>query len=147
MSDTENTKGKGRSGPGASWSDHEVLVYVLSAIEFSGVKVDYPNAPTPAGRNIRGCTQKISKVKIAYRTEIEAIKNGKPFEAAVEATPKKAAGGRKRKAANGEDSEETPTKKGGRAKKEKVVESDDEPTVKDEPEGEDAIEEEIADYI
>jgi hypothetical protein len=59
--------------------------------------------------------QKMNKVKIAYRAEIDAIKNG---EALLDT--------------NGE---ETP-KKRGRAKKNAVAEEVSEPHVKDEPEGE-----------
>jgi hypothetical protein len=63
MSDGENTKGKAKGGVSA-WSEHEVvsistlrplhlqltnqqLVYLLSAIEHNGVKIDYavPHKP------------------------------------------------------------------------------------------------------
>lgn len=63
------------------------------------------------------------KIKVALRSEIDAIKNGDPLES-TEATPKKA-GGRKRKAADDEDSNgATPTPKKQRARPKKQVTPD-----------------------
>jgi len=102
----------------------------------------YQNAPAPAGRNASGCMQKIFKIKNAYRAEIDAIKNGESLEGVAESTPKKAAGGRKRKAAKDEDGEDTP-KKRGRAKKNTAAEPESEAVIKDEPEGEVEVEDQI----
>ncbi|KAF1916185.1 hypothetical protein BDU57DRAFT_529301 [Ampelomyces quisqualis] len=130
MSDSEIGKPK-------AWTEHEVLVYLLSAIDHHGTKIDFHSAPAPAGRNASGCSQKMGKIKKALQAEIDAIQNGGSIAASIEATPKKT-GGRKRKpAATGDDGEPTP-KKRGRAKKTATSEPEvkKEVSVKDEPEGE-----------
>jgi hypothetical protein len=104
------------------------------------------NSPAPVGRNANGCVQKMFKIKIALRAEIDAIKNGDPLAPAAEATPKKAAG-RKRKAATDEDGEVTP-KKRGRAKKNAAPKAESEVPVKDEFEDECRVEiEELEDEV
>jgi hypothetical protein len=70
----------------------------------------------------------MNRLKIALRAEIDAIKNGTVFEAAADATPKKAPGRKRKGAATEEDGEGTP-KKRGRPKKGAAPEA----TVKDEP--------------
>jgi hypothetical protein len=68
--------------------------------------------------------QKINKLKIALRAEIDAVKAGVAIEGAGDATPKKTATPRKRKGAataTEEDGEGTP-KKRGRSKKNAVPE-------------------------
>lgn len=85
----------------------------------------------------------MNKIKIAYRAEIDAIKNGEAMDKPADATPKKAAAGRKRKAKDDDDNgEETPKKK-GRSKKSTVSEPKSDTIVKDEPEGELDIEEDM----
>ncbi|KAJ4383472.1 hypothetical protein N0V86_001521 [Didymella sp. IMI 355093] len=117
----------------SDWNDHELLVYILTAMEFSNVKPDYNNAPVPAGRTGSGCAQKIMKLKKALRGEMDALKNGSPVNDAKakgrtdgdgtpKATPKKATTPRKRKGKSEggavEGGEGSPTKKGrGRSKK------------------------------
>ncbi|KAH8727967.1 hypothetical protein GQ44DRAFT_770026 [Phaeosphaeriaceae sp. PMI808] len=110
MSD-KNAKGKGRGGSGGGWNEHEVLVYLLSAIEYSNAKIDYANAPAPAGRNPNGCSQKMNKIKIALRAEIDAIKNGGAAEPQTKDTPKKAAGRKRKSAAVEDDSDISPKKR------------------------------------
>jgi hypothetical protein len=132
------------------------LVYLLSAIEHSGTKIDFAvslntrtrfpilklthlqNAPAPVGRNANGCVQKMFKIKNALRAEIDAIKNGDPLAPAAETTPKKA-GVRNRKATADEDGLAT-SKKRGRAKKHAAPEAESHVPVKDEPEDEFEIE-------
>ncbi|CAN9215463.1 unnamed protein product [Alternaria alternata] len=112
-------------GNAQSWTEHEVLVYLLSVIEAGNVQLDYNNAPVPAGRNVNGCRQKINKTKLALKPEIDALKAGSPIAAAITTptggTPtKKAATPRKRKPKTddeGNDAEITPKKGRGRPKK------------------------------
>jgi hypothetical protein len=61
--------------------------------------------------------QKINKLKIALRAEIDAIKAGVALEGPVDATSKKTATPRKRKGAAAEDDGDGTPKKRGRAKK------------------------------
>lgn len=79
----------------------------------------YQNAPVPAGRTISGCTQKINKLRVAMRAEIDAIKAGHAASATATARdtspPKK--GRAKRKASEDEDVESPPKKKRGGKKK------------------------------
>ncbi|RYO48876.1 hypothetical protein AA0113_g9916 [Alternaria arborescens] len=114
-------------GNAQSWTEHEVLVYLLSVIEAGNVQLDYNNAPVPAGRNVNGCRQKMNKTKLALKPEIDALKAGSPI-AAVVTTPaggtptKKAATPRKRKPKTdneGNTGEVTPKKGRGRPKKNK----------------------------
>ncbi|KAF1848512.1 uncharacterized protein K460DRAFT_250109, partial [Cucurbitaria berberidis CBS 394.84] len=111
------------------WTEHEVLVYLLSAMEHSSLKIDFATAPVPFGRNASGCMQKIGKMKTALRAEIDALKAGEPIPAA-EGTPKKKATPRKRKAKgedeNGNGSANGSPKKRGRAKKTAKVEEEEE---------------------
>ncbi|CAN9312864.1 unnamed protein product [Alternaria alternata] len=114
-------------GNAQSWTEHEVLVYLLSVIEAGNVQLDYNIAPVPAGRNVNGCRQKINKTKLALKPEIDALKAGSPIAAAVTTpaggTPtKKAATPRKRKPKTdneGNTGEVTPKKGRGRPKKNK----------------------------
>ncbi|CAN9467830.1 hypothetical protein J4E82_010733 [Alternaria postmessia] len=114
-------------GNAQSWTEHEVLVYLLSVIEAGNVQLDYNNAPVPAGRNVNGCRQKINKTKLALKPEIDALKAGSPIAAAVTTpaggTPtKKAATPLKRKPKTddeGNTGEVTPKKGRGRPKKNK----------------------------
>ncbi|RYN19780.1 hypothetical protein AA0112_g10985 [Alternaria arborescens] len=114
-------------GNAQSWTEHEVLVYLLSVIEAGNVQLDYNNAPVPAGRNVNGCRQKMNKTKLALKPEIDALKAGSPIAAAVTTpaggTPtKKAATPRKRKPKTddeGNTGEVTPKKGRGRPKKNK----------------------------
>ncbi|KAH7091257.1 hypothetical protein FB567DRAFT_518293 [Paraphoma chrysanthemicola] len=149
MSDNEETKGKGKKVSGVqSWSEHELLVYLLSAIEYTGQKIDFANAPAPVGRNSNGCAQKMAKVKKTLQPEIDAIKNGQVIEGSGDAAPAaKKAGGRKRKVKDDDDgaAENEGAKKRGRAKKkaESEPEPKEEPVVKDEPEAEADIDTEV----
>ncbi|RYN75598.1 hypothetical protein AA0117_g6297 [Alternaria alternata] len=114
-------------GNAQSWTEHEVLVYLLSVIEAGNVQLDYNNAPVPAGRNVNGCRQKINNTKLALKPEIDALKAGSPIAAAVTTpaggTPtKKAATPLKRKPKTddeGNTGEVTPKKGRGRPKKNK----------------------------
>ncbi|KAH6840477.1 hypothetical protein B0T12DRAFT_400077 [Alternaria alternata] len=114
-------------GNAQSWTEHEVLVYLLNVIEAGNVQLDYNIAPVPAGRNVNGCRQKINKTKLALKPEIDALKAGSPIAAAVTTpaggTPtKKAATPRKRKPKTddeGNTGEVTPKKGRGRPKKNK----------------------------
>lgn len=66
-------------------------------------RIDFPvliysqNAPVPPGRNPNGCSQKINKVKIALRPEIDALQSGEAFTLPAQGAPKKPAIPRKRK--------------------------------------------------
>ncbi|KAI8938765.1 hypothetical protein NX059_004631 [Plenodomus lindquistii] len=115
-------------GQAAGWTEHEVLVYVLSGMEYSQFKIDYNNAPIPAGRNANGIRQKINKLLIALKPELDALKAGEPLPT-VEGTPKKTATPRKRKGKGDDmgDADASP-KKRGRAKKNATpeVQADDE---------------------
>ncbi|KAH7081542.1 hypothetical protein BKA63DRAFT_210953 [Paraphoma chrysanthemicola] len=148
-SENEDTKGKGKKGGGVqSWSEHELLVYLLSAIGYTGQKFDFANAPAPVGRNSNGCAQKMAKVKKALQPEIDTIKNGQVIEGSGDAAPTtKKAGGRKRKAKDDDDgaAENGGAKKRDRAKKkaESKTEPEEEPVVKDEPEVEADIDTEV----
>ncbi|KAJ4312076.1 hypothetical protein N0V94_007641 [Neodidymelliopsis sp. IMI 364377] len=114
MSDNDTNK--------TSWTDREVLVYLLSTIEYSNIKLDFINAPHPPGRNASGCAQKIGRVKKALKKEIEALKSGVPVSGAeVEG------GKRKRKAESGE--EDGKARKRGRARK--VVEREEEEEIRE----------------
>jgi hypothetical protein len=130
------------------------LVYLLSAIEFSGAKIDFmvctlatPESPSFSNAYIsleRTCFQKMGRMRKALQSEIDAIKNGESVAAAVDTAPKKAAG-RKRKAPSDDDGEEKP-KKRGRTKKNAVTEETDAPVreesedlVKHEPEDDVAL--------
>lgn len=114
---------------------------MLSAIEYSGLKIDYAvstahstllphhrhtndlqNAPTPAGRNASGCAQKIGKVKKALKNDIEALKAGLPVGDV------KAKGTKGKRKADDSGEGEKP-KKRGRPKKVVKSEPDDEETV------------------
>ncbi|CAN9200955.1 unnamed protein product [Alternaria alternata] len=114
-------------GNAQTWTEHEVLVYLLNVIEAGNVQLDYNIAPVPAGRNVNGCRQKINKTKLALKPEIDALKAGSPIAAAVTTpaggTPtKKAATPRKRKPKTddeGNTGEVTPKKGRGRPKKNK----------------------------
>ncbi|KZM22300.1 uncharacterized protein EKO05_0000186 [Ascochyta rabiei] len=100
-----------------SWSDRELLVYILSVIEHSKVTINYANAPAPAGRNSSGCAQKMGKLKKALRKEIDAVKNGGL------AGDAKAKG--KRKADFEEGEVEEKARKRGRARKIAEAESEE----------------------
>ncbi|OAG16631.1 hypothetical protein CC77DRAFT_1098226 [Alternaria alternata] len=114
-------------GNAQSWTEHEVLVYLLSVIEAGNVQLDYNIAPVPAGRNVNGCRQKMNKTKLALKPEIDALKAGLPIAAAVTtpaggAPTKKAATPRKRKPKTdneGNTGEVTPKKGRSRPKKNK----------------------------
>ncbi|KAL5120919.1 hypothetical protein ACEQ8H_001107 [Pleosporales sp. CAS-2024a] len=142
MSDMEAAKAKARGGGSVSWTEHEVLVYLLSAIEHNNIKIDFAKTPAPFGRNASGCSQKISKIRTALRAEIDAIKNASPFPlppatatASTTTTPKKKLPPtRKRKPAtedDDDDDEPTPKKRAGGPKS-----SIKEETVKEEPDDE-----------
>ncbi|OAL52009.1 hypothetical protein IQ07DRAFT_642892 [Pyrenochaeta sp. DS3sAY3a] len=134
----------------AGWTDTQVLAYLLSVIECSKTKLDFNNAPVPAGRTIGGCTQKINKLRVAMRAEIDAIKAGHAASATATvgdiSPPKK--GRAKRKASEDADVESPPKKKRGGKKKAispDVVEEEEEQKgdiyVKSELQDEDAEEE------
>jgi hypothetical protein len=65
-------------------------------------------APAPADRNADGCRQKMNKIKIALRAEIDAIKNRESNEASADITPKKAAGRKRKATPTDNDGELTP---------------------------------------
>jgi len=104
------------------------------------------DAPYPAGRNANGFRQKINALKRELQPEFESIKAGNPVESTpkkkttTDGTPKSTP--RKRKAAKDEDGEDTP-KKRGRPKKNAVAEPETEPVIKDEPQGEAEVEDQI----
>ncbi|CBY02220.1 hypothetical protein IAQ61_006806 [Plenodomus lingam] len=86
--------------PGAGWTEHEVLVYILSGMEHSKFKIDYSNAPIPVGRSADGIRQKINKLVLALKPEMDALKGGQSLPTtttASESTPRKKATPRKRK--------------------------------------------------
>ncbi|CAA9956825.1 hypothetical protein PTMSG1_00433 [Pyrenophora teres f. maculata] len=95
----------------AGWTDHEVT------------------APVPEGRNISGCRQKINRIKIALKSEMDALKAGEaiadPASTVANTSPtKKPVTPRKRKVKTDEadaDSEATPKKTRGRPKKQLVA--------------------------
>jgi hypothetical protein len=76
----------------------------------------------------------MGKIKKALQPEIDAIKNGDTLEAAMDTTPKKG-GGRKRKTPTTDENGEGTPKKRGRPKKNAVKEENKTP-VKNEPEDE-----------
>ncbi|KAH7390590.1 hypothetical protein BKA66DRAFT_568530 [Pyrenochaeta sp. MPI-SDFR-AT-0127] len=134
MSDNEGTlKGNGAKGSAAGWTEHEVLVYLLSAIEHSNLKIDFAAAPVPFGRNANGCSQKFHRIKHALRSEIDALKSGEPFASSAEGTPKKTATPRKRKLKGenelNENADGSP-KKRGRPKKNAQAGGEEEINVK-----------------
>lgn len=97
------------------------------------------DAPYPPGRNANGFRQKINALKRELQGEFKSIKAGNPIDSTTKpkGTPRK----RKTAAAEG-DSEESPKKK-ERAKKNAAFESKSEVQVKEEPEGEAEIEEDV----
>ncbi|KAF9696751.1 hypothetical protein EKO04_005590 [Ascochyta lentis] len=95
------------------WTEHELLVYILGAIEHSNAKIDFSNAPVPAGRNASGCVQKIGRVKNALRKEIDALEVEKKGKRKVESEDD----------VEGEQKQIKKAKKGGRAAK--VVETEE----------------------
>ncbi|KAF1931777.1 uncharacterized protein M421DRAFT_417532 [Didymella exigua CBS 183.55] len=101
------------------WNDHELLVYILTAMEYSNLKPDYNNAPVPAGRTGSGCAQKIMRLKKALRNEMDAIKNGSPVS-----NVKVRGSAAKSKGKRGADDveEEQPLKKRGRGHPKKAAE-------------------------
>ncbi|KAF3045249.1 hypothetical protein E8E12_011049 [Didymella heteroderae] len=116
----------------SDWNDHDLLVYILTAMEYSNVKPDYNNAPVPAGRTGSGCAQKIMKLKKALRGEMDALKNGSPaHDTKAKGSTAKAKGKR-----GAEDGEEEPPKKRGRGRPKKAAEQEATP----ESEGKDGAE-------
>ncbi|KAF2853945.1 hypothetical protein T440DRAFT_496772 [Plenodomus tracheiphilus IPT5] len=130
-------------GSAAGWTEHEVLVYVLSGMEHSHFKIDYNNAPIPAGRNANGIRQKINKMLIALKPELDALKAGQPLPT-TEATPKKTPTPRKRKGKGDDagDGDGSP-KKRGRPKKSVTpkdeVDEEDIPVKKEEVQDEEQL--------
>ncbi|KAH9861586.1 hypothetical protein J1614_011336 [Plenodomus biglobosus] len=100
-------------GQAAGWTEHEFLVYVLSAMEHSQLKIDYNSAPIPVGRNANGIRQKFNKMLIALKPEMDALKAGEPLPN-TESTPKKTPTSRKRKTKSGDagDGDGSPKKRG-----------------------------------
>lgn len=128
------------------------LVYLLSAIDHHKIKIDFhvshilahtdrgpvlthcQSAPTPAGRNQSGCSQKMGKIKKALQAEIDAVQKGKSIDTPVEATPKKAPARKRKSAADDENGETTPKKRGRPVKKDAALKVEEDLSVKDEPE-------------
>ena len=73
------------------------LVYILTALEYSGFKLDFTvsllslatfayligtdptqHAPVPVGRNASGCAQRFGRLKKALQKDMDALKNGMP---------------------------------------------------------------------
>ncbi|KAJ4375078.1 hypothetical protein N0V83_002158 [Neocucurbitaria cava] len=148
MSDNDNGKAKPVVNP--TWTEHEMLVYIFSAMEHGNLKIDFNKAPVPAGRNASGCSQKFGRMVRGLRAEIDALQAGLPLPSTTaaaaadggsgQATPKKVganAGGRKRKAKGEEDG--SPKKQRGRSKKNavQVEENEEEHLVKREVQDDD----------
>ena len=102
-------------------------------ISLHGYKVPQANtsqtAPVPSGRNVSGCRQKINKVKVALKPELDALKAGEAIASPAPASPtKKPTTPRKRKTKTDEDgatSEATPKKARGRPKKKAMTPEED----------------------
>ncbi|KAL6710573.1 hypothetical protein ACN47E_008621 [Coniothyrium glycines] len=128
--DTGPKNGGIAKGTAQGWSDHELLVYLISAMEHSNWAPDFNNAPIPVGRNANGIRQKLTKVKHSLRPELDALKAGQPLAVTSEATPKKTATPRKRKVKDEGETEATPTKRGRKKKSEVKVEDEADEDVK-----------------
>ncbi|KAB2104279.1 hypothetical protein AG0111_0g7840 [Alternaria gaisen] len=109
MSD-ENTP-KGASGKVQGWTEHEVLVYLLSAMESANMQIDFNSAPVPAGRNagipITAATEGALSKKPATPRKRKPKADDEDNDAEI--TPKKGRGRPKKKAATpeiGEDQED-----------------------------------------
>ena len=128
----------------ANWTpDYSVCCLYLSTDTKHPTANTSQTAPVPEGRNANGCRQKINKIKIALKPELDALKAGEAIADPAPASPtKKPTTPRKRKTKTDEDgttSEATPKKARGRPKKKAVTpEAEEDPeniVVKGEYEG------------